>query len=84
MKSKHYDGIFFKSSVDNGKSYVFFCGLDTEHIPNAYLYPFGNPFLSEIIPVLQLFTECFDISCIKVIDVLSDGKVGNVIEARIL
>lgn len=84
LRSKHYDGICFKSSVGKGKSYVFFCGPDTEHTPNAYPYPFGDRYLSHMLPILQPFTECFDISYIEVIDVLSDGKAGKVIETRTL
>jgi len=84
LRSKHYDGICFKSSVGEGKSYVFFCGPDIEHTPNAYPYPFGDPCLSHLLPILQPFTECFDISYIEVIDVNNDGKVGKVIETRTL
>lgn len=84
LRSKHYDGICFKSSVGEGKSYVFFCGPDTEHTPYAYPYPFGDPYLSRSLPILQPFTECFDISYIEVIDIQNDGKVGKVIETRTL
>lgn len=84
LRSKHYDGICFKSSVSEGKSYVFFCGPDTEHIHDAYPYPFGDPYLSDMLPILQSFTKCFDLSYIEVIDVLNDGKAGNVIERRML
>ncbi|MDE6627234.1 MAG: RES domain-containing protein [Lachnospiraceae bacterium] len=82
LRSKNYDGICFNSSVGEGKSYVFFYGPDTEHAPNAYPYPFGDPYLSDMLPVLRPFTECFDITYIEVIDVLNDGKVSKVIETR--
>ena len=84
LRSKHYDGICFKSSVSEGKSYVFFCGPDTEHIHDAYPYPFGDPYLSDMLPILQSFTKCFDLSYIEVIDVFNDGLAGYVIERRML
>lgn len=84
LKNKHYDGICFQSSVGEGKSYVFFCGPDTEHAPDAYSYSSGDSLLSSRRPVLRPFTECFNISYIEVIDVLNDGKADNVIEARTL
>lgn len=84
LRSKNYDGICFQSSVSEGKSYVFFCGPDTEHTPDAYPYPFSDPYLSDMLPILRPFTECFDISCIEVIDVINDGKNSKVIETRIL
>lgn len=84
LRSKNYDGICFKSSVGDGKSYVFFCGPDTEHSPDAYPYPFGDPYLSDMLPILQPFTEYFDISYIEVVDVLNDGKAGKAIETRTL
>ena len=72
------------TGVSEGKSYVFFCGPDTEHIHDAYPYPFGDPYLSDMLPILQSFTKSFDLSYIEVIDVLNDGKAGNVIERRML
>lgn len=84
LRSKNYDGICFKSSVGDGKSYVFFCGPDTEHSPDAYPYPFGDPYLSYMLPILQAFTDYFDISYIEVVDVLNDGKAGKAIEKRTL
>lgn len=84
LRSKNYDGICFKSSVGEGKSYVFFYGPDTKHTPKAYPYPFGVSYLSHFLPILQPFTESFDISCIEVIDVQNDGKVGKVLETRTL
>lgn len=76
--------LLFNHCVGEGKSYVFFCEPDTEHFPDAYLYPFGEPYLSDMLPVLQPFTEYFDISYIEVIDVLNDGKAGKAIETRTL
>lgn len=84
LRSKHYDGICFKSSVGEGKSYVLFCGPDTEHTPKAYPYPFGDPYLSDILPILRPFTEWFGISNIEVIDVSNDGKSDKVLETRTL
>lgn len=37
-----------------------------------------------MLPILQSFTKSFDLSYIEVIDVLNDGKAGNVIERRML
>lgn len=84
LRSKNYDGICFKSSVGEGKSYVFFCGPDIEHSPNAYPYPFGDLYLSDMLPILQPFTDYFNISYVEVIDVLRDSKTGEVIKTRTL
>ena len=61
LRSKNYDGICFNSSVSDGKSYVFFCGADPKHMPNAYPYPFGDLYLSKMLPILIPFTEFFEI-----------------------
>ncbi len=82
LRSKHYDGICFKSSVGEGKSYVFFYGPDTEHAPDAYPYPYGDLYLSDMLPVLPPFTEYFGINSMEVIDVANDGKIGKVIKTR--
>ena len=82
LRSKNYDGICFNSSVADGKSYVFFCGIDPEHTPNAYPYPFGDLYLSYRVPTLTPFTEYFDINCVEVIDVSDDGTTHKIIETR--
>lgn len=71
LRSKGYDGICFESSVGNGKSYVFFYGPDPEHEPDAYPYPFGDMYLSSMLPVLDSYTEFFEITNIEQVDVRS-------------
>lgn len=71
LRSKGYDGICFESSVGNGKSYVFFYGPDPEHEPDAYPYPFGDMYLSSMLPVLDPYTEFFEITNIEQVDVRS-------------
>lgn len=84
LRSKNYDGICFNSSVSSGKSYVFFYGADPEHEPNAYPYPFGDLYLSNMLPTLIPFTVCFDISHIESVEVSNNGTADEVIDTRIL
>lgn len=81
-KMKPIERVSMEEMLSEGKSYVFFCGPDTEHTHDAYPYPFGEPYLSDMFPILQSFTKCFALSYIEVIDVLNDGKADNVIEKR--
>ena len=69
FRSKGYDGICFKSSVGNGKSYVLFYGPDPEHEPDAYPYPFGDMHLSSMLPILEPYTNVFDIVGIRLVEV---------------
>lgn len=73
FRSKGYDGICFKSSVGNGKSYVFFYGPDPEHEPEAYPYPYGDMYLSSMLPILDPYTNVFDIVGIEQVDVPQNG-----------
>ncbi len=82
LRSKNYDGICYKSSVTDGKSYVFFCGVDPKHTPNAYPSPFDDLYLSNRVPILTPFTEYFDINCVEVIEVSDDGTTHKIIETR--
>lgn len=84
LRSKNYDGICFDSSVASGKSYVFFCGVDPKHTTNAYPYPFGDLYLSNMFPILIPFTEYFDISYIELVEVSNDETTKEVIETRML
>lgn len=76
LRSKNYDGICFESSVCNGKSYVFFYGPDPEHDMEAYPYPFGDPFLTDILPTLEPYTSVFDIVGIEQINISAADKNG--------
>ena len=69
FRSKGYDGICFESSVGNGKSYVLFYGPDPEHEPDAYPYPFGDMYLSSMLPILEPYTNVFDIVGIELVEV---------------
>ena len=61
------------------------CPLPSAVLTNQTGYPhYHYTDLSDMLPILQSFKKCFDLSYIEVIDVLNDGKAGNVIERRML
>lgn len=62
IRSLHYRGICYKSSVGEGKSYVFFCGPDPEHQKDAYAFLRSLFYLQEEMPPQPAFTEWFDIA----------------------
>ena len=63
---------------------MFFCGVDPKHTTNAYPYPFGDLYLSNMFPILIPFTEYFDISYIELVEVSNDETTKEVIETRML
>lgn len=70
---KHFDGICFKSSVGEGKNYVFFLGPSSRDYKDAYPYPFGDVYLGQGLPVLDSFNDFFAITKLDLIRVLQEG-----------
>lgn len=81
FRKKGYDGVCFKSSVGDGKNYVFFYGPDPEYTSNAYPYPFNSPYF-EMIPVLESYTEMFDIT--ELMKVKKEKDSFQIVEKRII
>ena len=64
-RNKGNDGICFKSSVGLGKNYVFFFGPDPKYTKNAYPYPYNEIYFPYDLPILEPFTEFFQIKSIR-------------------
>lgn len=69
---RHLDGICYNSSVGGGKSYVFFLGPDYEISSSVYPYPFGDPYYPYELPVLDPFTDEFEITQLSLIEIQGD------------
>ena len=71
IRSQGFEGICFKSSVGEGKSYVFFCGSDKKYYDI-------DPYLEIYCPEIISFREWFDIRKLNLIHILEDGKTYKI------
>lgn len=72
------DGICYKSSVANGKNYVFFYGPDPKEFSDLYPYPFNDPYYPYQLPILDSYTEFFKITQIEEVILQSITKTTTV------
>lgn len=67
IRSMKYDGICYRSSIGQGKNYVFFCGPDMKHSSDCYGYI--DEYLKSYCPELTYFTKWFDIRGLELDDI---------------
>lgn len=83
IRSIGLDGICYKSSVANGKNYAFFYGPDPKEVPDLYPYPFNDLYYLYELPILDPYTEFFNITQIEEVRLENTVK-ATTINSRII
>ena len=78
IRSLGFDGIGFRSSVNNGKSYCFFCGPETSFFIREYgLYEDQVPY-----QILPSFLDFFKIDSISLCHTSEKGVIEKTLQTR--
>ena len=78
IRSLGFDGIGYRSSIDNGINFCFFCGPDLEYCKTDY----GLVDAFEFFDYLQSFRTMFEIDSISLHQFTSSGKLSKPIKKR--